>query len=53
MTTRIATLTQPDTETLRVEIDGIAADITVPNSDRAIVIAEEHFTRKGVLVDVR
>jgi len=50
---RTATLSTPDDSTLRVDLDGVTADIRVPDSDRAVRVAEEHLRSKGVHVDVR
>lgn len=53
MTNRTATLTTPDETTLHVVLDGVSADIRVPDSERAIRVATEHLSSQGVIVDVR
>ncbi|GAA3020439.1 hypothetical protein [Microbacterium dextranolyticum] len=55
MTDLTATLSRPDDATLRIEFgDGaVTADVSVPDSAHAAMVASKHLAAQGVVVDVR
>lgn len=55
MTDLTATLSRPDNATLRIEFgDGaVTADVSVPDSAHAAMVASKHLEAQGVIVDVR